>query len=393
MRRGPLQAVVKARGELEAISAYPVAVPPVPTGALKVAKLADEGSVVKKGDVIVVFDATQLSIELDNNVATFRSTGRQIDRTGIDAAIEHSSIDMMKDEAQLELESADAVRIDDVEIFSRQEILDASLDKEYASRKIVFADMSLLLKGKYYDIDKGILQVQQRLVSDKISRVKSSLATLILNSPGDGMILYKKNWRGGSVTVGASVWPGNTLMQLVDPSKTALRVYVPEKYSTGLETGQPATVVVDAFADRSYAGKVSGVSKLSRPISRQSPVKYFEATIALDASDAERLKPGMKGEAAIVVGKTEEDALIVPRAAIHGDGEETWAEVALRGGKTERRGVKLGAGDLVRVAVTSGLAEGDRVMLADESGAGAGAEEPATDKPMHEKGGKPGSGN
>ena len=47
---------VKARGELEADQASPIAVPKVPTGALKVKELAPEGSMVAEGDIIVVFD-------------------------------------------------------------------------------------------------------------------------------------------------------------------------------------------------------------------------------------------------------------------------------------------------------------------------------------------------
>jgi multidrug efflux pump subunit AcrA (membrane-fusion protein) len=376
VRRGSMEARVRARGELEAVKAYPVAVPQVPTGALKVARLVPEGSMVATGDVLVEFDATQLEIELDNNMASFRGTDRRIDRNRIQSGIEAGSIGVFKSVAELEMEVAEAVKIDDGEIFSRREILDASLDKDYASKKIVFADLSLLLRGKYYDIDEGILKVQRKQVSDRIDRVKTSLATLILRSPGSGMVVYRKNWRGATVSIGSSVWPGNVLMQLVDPSTTALKVYVPEKYATGLEAGQAATVRVDAFADHTYEGKIASVSKLSRPISQRSPVKYFEAQITLNEPDPDRLRPGMEGEGEILVGKTGEDALIVPRAAVRVEGEESFVYVAGAAGAPERRQVKLGLGDLVRVTVESGLSEGEHVMLGevDASAGAAGGE-------------------
>ena len=66
---------VPAQGYLEALDASPVAVPRVPTGALKVKELVPEGSIVEAGEIVVVFDDTQLSIELDNHRATFRSAG------------------------------------------------------------------------------------------------------------------------------------------------------------------------------------------------------------------------------------------------------------------------------------------------------------------------------
>src|SRR5213593_2941075 len=104
VRRGSMQAKVRARGELEAVKAYPVAVPQVPTGALKVARLLPEGSTVATGDVLVEFDATQLEIELDNNVASFRGTDRKIDGNRIQSGIEAGSIGVFKSVAELEME-------------------------------------------------------------------------------------------------------------------------------------------------------------------------------------------------------------------------------------------------------------------------------------------------
>ncbi len=70
--RGPASFTVPAEGYLEAMQAVPVAVPRVPTGALKVKGLADEGQRVGPGEVLVVFDDTQLNIDLDNHKATRR---------------------------------------------------------------------------------------------------------------------------------------------------------------------------------------------------------------------------------------------------------------------------------------------------------------------------------
>ena len=92
-----------------------------------------EGSTVAVGDTLIEFDATQLEIELDNNMAAFRGTDRRIDRNRIESGIETGSIGVFKSVAELELEVAESVKIEDASIYSRREILDASLDKDYAS--------------------------------------------------------------------------------------------------------------------------------------------------------------------------------------------------------------------------------------------------------------------
>jgi hypothetical protein len=302
-------------------------------------------------------------------VAAFRGTDRRIDRNRIQAGIESGSIGVYKTVAELELEVAENVKIEDESIYSRREILDATLDKDFASQKIVFADLSMLLRGKYYDIDEDPQVQQAGRRPDRSGEDEPRDARAALSGPG--MVVYRKNWRGGTVSGRIVVWPGNVLMQLVDPSTTALKVYVPEKYATGLEAGQAATVRVDAFAGRTYTGKVASVSKLSRPISQRSPVKYFEAQVTIDEADPERLRPGMEGEAEILIGKRVESTLIIPRAAVRGEGEQSYVLVRGAGGGHERRPVKLAGGDLVRVTVETGLAEGERVLLGEVAGEAA----------------------
>ena len=55
------------------MTASPVAVPRVPTGALKVRELVPEGSIVEPGQIVIVFDDTRLNIELDSELFTQKS--------------------------------------------------------------------------------------------------------------------------------------------------------------------------------------------------------------------------------------------------------------------------------------------------------------------------------
>jgi HlyD family secretion protein len=361
--RTDLEIAVRALGELEALQASPIAVPPVPTGALKVKEVASEGSMVEEGEVILIFDDTQLNIDLTNHVATFRSVGRRIDRTHIDWGIESGSIDVVRRLAEMERDFATEFELEDDLIYSRKEILEAALDKEYAEEKILFANGKLLLRGEYYDIDERILNVEKEQTQGKIGRVETSLGKLVLTAPISGMVAYKKNWRGATVSVGDTLWPGNVVLSIVDPSRTALKVNILEKDAAGVKVGARAEVRIDARAERAFAGVVTHVSELSRPIERGSPVKYFEARVELDEGDPELLKPGMKGEARILVAELE-NALVIPRSAVHGTEGTYHVMVASASGHDPRR-VELGPGDLVRVSVTEGLEGTEQVLLGD----------------------------
>lgn len=364
--RGEFVAVVAAQGEIESDKASPIAVPPVPTGALTVKDLAPEGSLVAEGDVVVVFDETSLEIELENNMATFRSTDRRIERNQIQKAIESGTIEVMKEVAELEADHVRSFELEDETIYSRIDILEHEIRLDEAEETILFADASLELRGETYDIDERILEVEKNQVETKLGRVQASLAKLMLKAPIGGMVVYKKNWRGSTASVGDSLWPGNVVMSIVDPEAVIMRVWILESEAAGIAQGAPATVRVDARPDRVFQGEVQRVAKLSRPIESGSPVKYFEATIAISDPDPSLLKPGLKGEARITADRVD-DALIIPRSALHGSEGEYHVLVAGEGGP-ERRAVVLGARDRVRVVVTEGLSEGDRVLLGDARG-------------------------
>ena len=372
--RTQLRVSVPAKGELEATKASPIAVPRVPTGALKVKEIVEEGSIVEEGDVVVVFDQTQLDIELDNHRATFRSANRRIDGTQLQSNIERGAIEVMKEVAELERDNVQAFEIVDETIYSRQEILREEVRLDEAEETILFADASLLLRGEYYDIEERILGVEKDQVQGKIERVEFSLGNLVLKAPIGGLIVYKKNWRGASASVGDTLWPGNVIMSIVDPASTRLKAYVLERDAAGLTVGDPATVTVDAWSDRPFDGKVAKIAEVSRPIERGSPVKYSEVEIEIENGDARLLKPGMKGEARIVTG-TLHDAVVIPRSAVRGDADAPFVVMQVAEG-TDRRPVKPGLGDLVRVSIEEGLEGGERIVLGGrmtEAAAGAAA--------------------
>ncbi len=359
--RTRFEVTVRAKGELEAPNASPIAVPPVPTGALKVKEVVAEGVMVEKGQVIIVFDETQLNIELLNHTATFRSAERRIDKTRISWGIEAGSIDVMKNIAELERTYASEFALEDEIIFSRREILESELDKAYAEEKIIFADVKLLLRGEFFDIDERILDVEKGQAQGKIERVETSLGKLILTAPIGGMIVYKKSWNGSTVSVGDTLWPGNVVLSIVDPLETVLTVNILEKDAPGVEADAEAVIRIDAHASRPFLGRVAEISKLSRPIERGSPVKYFEAKIAFDAPDTQLLKPGMKGEVRIMVASLEE-AVVVPRSSVHGT-EGKYHVVVDRPQGPVAFPVELGPGDLVRVSITKGLVGDERIYL------------------------------
>jgi len=99
-------------------------------------------------------------------------------------------------------------------------------------------------------------------------------------------------------------------------------------------------------------------------------VQYFRVVLSLDDTDQERMKPGARVRAEIVIADLE-DSITVPRQAVGtADGA---AIVWRRGGDGfEEVPVSLGPSALGRVAIVAGLTPGDEIALRNPALATAG---------------------
>ncbi len=167
--------------------------------------------------------------------------------------------------------------------------------------------------------------------------------------------------------------------ELPDLSEMKAEVFVLEADAGGLAVGQEATVVVEARPARTYRARVGRVDTLAKPRLKGSPVQYFGATLELERTDPEVMKPGQRVRAEILIAEIP-DALVLPRQAVVEDGDRHF--VFKKNGRAfERVEVELGTAGLGRVTIASGLEEGDVVAARDP---GRGLEtlgEPAEEAP------------
>ena len=108
---------------------------------------------------------------------------------------------------------------------------------------------------------------------------------------------------------------------------------------------------------------MSRVDALAKPRDQQSPVKYFETTVALEKTDASFMKPGQRVRAVIRLEQAE-NVIAVPRGALFDkDGKRVvyrWEHGAFVPVE-----VTVSRNSVSRVVVDKGLAAGDRIALRD----------------------------
>jgi RND family efflux transporter MFP subunit len=160
------------------------------------------------------------------------------------------------------------------------------------------------------------------------------------------------------------------LIRLANLSELRAELDVNEADLSKLRLGQPAEVVPDAFPEQRYAARVV---KLYPQINRQKGTLKVEVRIL---EPDEKLRPDMSVRigffdaepGAEAAGIAEAASVLVPRAALRGDGGGAFVWVITQG-RLRRQAVRVGADAGDPVAIREGLMGGEALVVGEIEGA------------------------
>jgi multidrug efflux pump subunit AcrA (membrane-fusion protein) len=359
----PFERRVAAEGNLEAAEATPVTAPIAAQGQLKVAWLVPDGTPMKKGEVVVRFDPSEMERSLrdgqsDRTSADSRIAGMRADTGGAIRNLERDAA-----LAREELRGADRYKVDDPAVFSRQEIIRSEIDRTLATARIDTADVVRTIRQDVARVDLDLLDIERRKAGIAIDRASKGLDALEIRAPHDGILVYKRDWRGDITRVGDTVWPGEPVGEIPELGTMQARVYVLEADAGGLSKDLSATVTVEAHPALTYEAKIKKVDTLAKRRTGWIPVQYFGATLELAATDPAVMKPGQRVRAVLALD-ARPDAISLPRTAIF---EKNGKKIVYKrvGSEFTPVEVTLGPAAVGRVVIEKGLAVGDEIALRD----------------------------
>ncbi len=214
----------------------------------------------------------------------------QLETRDVQNQFDQSKADLNAAEARLQVSEAQKKRSDGLfaqRIITAQENETAVLDYANAQAQVIRARTSLDL-------------AQQRLDDATV------------RAPSGGTVIEKTVSLGQVITSATSgVGGGTTLLKMADLTKVRMRALFNETDIGSVQDGQQTTVTVDAFPDRPFRGVVE---KIEPQAVIQQSVTMFPVLISLDNREG-LLKPGMNGEASVLVDRRE-NVLAVPNDAV-----------------------------------------------------------------------------
>ena len=354
---------VTAEGNLKAVKATPLTAPTRAPGALKIAWIADDGTLMKKDDIVVRFDPTDFQKELISGNEDHATAANNMSKTDVQANATRSNLNRDANQAQVELEVAKRFNFDDGEIFSKYQRIDSEVDAKLASDRMTHAHNLLGVRDGLAKTERDLVTIEDKKASLRIQTATQGLQSLEIRAPYDGILVLQRDWRGDVPRVGANVWPGMPLGEIPDLAKMKAELFVLEADAAGLALDKRAVVALESNPSVTYAGKVTQVDKLARPRVRGVPVQYFGVTITLDRNDPNVMKPGARVRAIVDV-ENRAHAFAIPRQALF---EKEGKKLVYRRekGKFVAVPVEIASSSAGRVVVTRGLKDGDELALVD----------------------------
>src|SRR5579885_3223552 len=189
----------------------------------------------------------------------------------------------------------------------------------------------------------------------------------VIRSPVNGVVLRKYRELGDTINYGGQADAGagvTDIVQLADTEDMRAEVDINESDIGKIAMGMPASVVLDAYPDRSFDAKVV---KIYPEADRQKGTVKVEVHII--EPDLTIIKPEMSVKISFLGGspvKQEAPLVLVPKKAIVDEGTQKYVWV-VRDGTTHRVEVSLGREYQDGVEVLQGLTGGETVIVVPPS--------------------------
>jgi HlyD family secretion protein len=329
-----------------------------------IVKIAPDGAIVKKGEVVVEFDKTRTEQDLAQFRSAMKSARAEIDQSRADGRLKDEANATAVSKARFDLESA---RLE----AGKQEIV-AAIEGEKAKLKVADAEQRLAEAEQKQSSEQVAAKAatdSRRQASVKAQsdaqRAERALQHMSLLAPQNGVVSLVQVWRPegqAAFKPGDRAWPGAPIAELPDLATLRVNARVDETERGRLKIGQPVTVQLEAIPDQQFNGHLELISATaSADFTGEFPFpRNFSLQIALDQKDP-RLKPGMSGQVSVMVDKVA-SALTVPAQAVFQKSGRTVVYV-LRRSNFEESEIVVGRRSGDRVLVASGIKAGDRVAL------------------------------
>jgi len=198
----------------------------------------------------------------------------------------------------------------------------------------------------------ALLDAARAKGSEELARWEDLYKPTPLVAPVAGLVIARNVEPGQTVTAADAV--------LVMSDRLILKAQVDETDVGQVRLGQPVRIVLDAYPRDPLRGRVEHIAFEAKTVNN---VTIYEVDVLPEDVPA-FMRSGMTANLTFRV-EEKENALLLPVSAVKGAGDAAAVRAPGPDGLPTERSVRAGLSDGKRIEILEGLAEGDRVLVAN----------------------------
>jgi len=305
---------LRIHGTVEALDYRSVAAPRLSGpggGQIIVTRLLTTGAKVKPGDVVIEFDRQNQERAALDRRAEYLDLEEQIKKRRADnSAAEAKDVTELK-AAENAVETAN-LEMRRNEVISKIDAEKNGQNLEEAKANLAQLRETLELKRVARQADVRILELQRDRARKAMEYASINMEKLSIRAAIGGMVVLTPTWMQGQmreVQEGDQVYPGNPILQIVNPAGMQVRARVNQADVTSLRLGQSVQVRLDAYPELVFAGKLDSLAAVGATSSMNQKVRTFTAVFSIEGGDP-RLLPDLSAAVDVplagAAGRTEQ---------------------------------------------------------------------------------------
>lgn len=348
VKRGEFKEYVRTNGRVMPIEVVHVS---PEEGGIVLEKVVEEGSMVKKGDVIVRLSNSALDLQILNAEAELAEKQNLLRNTQV--AMQQDLLNNMTELAQLDMDVKrkqrtyeQNERLYGKNLISRETYLQSKEDFELAQKKRT-------LVGDRLQQDSIYRSVQMEQMEDNLANMRKNVVLvhqrrdkLDVRSAIDGELGLL------DVSLGQSIGAGFKIGQINDLSDFKIQAEMPEHYIDRVVVGQKASFVND---EKKY-------SIVVRKVYPEVRDGRFRTDFKFEGERPKQMRSGQTYYVNLELGEADE-SVYIPKGAFFQTTGGNWIFVLDKSGKIAyRRNIKVGRQNPNFYEVEEGLEAGERVV-------------------------------
>lgn len=320
VRRQDLVVTIDVKGSLEAVHSVQLGPPQIPDAwNFTIQSMAPEGKEVNRGEVVLTFDASDFRRRLQDQQAKSEQAAKEFEKRQheLDVAAEDNRLAIANAEA--ELRKSDLKTDVPVGLIADRDLEIARLDRQIAQQKVSALRAKSESSRRAAAAELAALAQVRDQAAARVDRLRESINQMQVKAPRDGTVIYldrpSRDGNEEKFKTGDQVWRAFKVLEIPDLSKMRGDGMIDEVDVGRVQVGQSVQLRLDAHSEKEYSGTVDEIRGTVGRESETSPRKVVRVRIALDKTDSETMRPGMRFRGTIEV-KRLHDVFVVPLTAV-----------------------------------------------------------------------------